>query len=101
MKRVINTCVKCVVPHAENDFRPYLLRSAGIVLVVLVIVGGALGATVYRLALEQSSFLASVLPAALVDLANEDSTKLAPGSLTDNPMLAKLRILKTQPMPAN
>jgi len=101
VKRVINTCVKCVVPHAENDFRPYLLRSAGIILVVLVIVGGALGATVYRLALERSSFLASVLPAVLVDLANEDRTKLALASLTVNPMLEEAAHLKAEHMAEN
>jgi hypothetical protein len=94
VKRLIHT----FVPHQENDFRPYLLRTAGIAIVSLVIVGAAIGTTAYRVTLSQSDFLASVLPGVLVNLANTDRGELALASLTTNPRLTEAARLKAEDM---
>ena len=88
------------VPHEDNDFRPYLLRAGGIALFVALIVGTALGSGAYRLTLRGSDYLASVLPAVLIDLANTDRTLNTLGALTVNPTLIAAAQLKANDMAA-
>lgn len=91
---------KYVVPHKENNFRPFLLRTGGMLLVLVFVVGAFVASNVYRGILVTNDFIASVLPAVLVDLANADRTAFALRSLSINPALEKAARLKAEDMAA-
>ena len=74
---------KYLVPHAENDYRPDLFRLSGAIFTLLLITGIFALSNIYREVLKNSDYMASVLPAVLVDLANTDraSSSLHPLAL--------------------
>src|SRR3989344_2341750 len=92
------TIKRYAVPHEENNFRPYLLRAAGIVVLLVLIIGAFFGSQIQRLALTASDFLASVLPSVLVDLANADRGANQLASLSINPLLEEVARLKVEDM---
>src|SRR3989344_8855318 len=92
------TIKRYAVPHEENDFRPYLLRAAGIAVLLVLIIGAFFGSQIQRLALTASDFLASVLPSVLVDLANADRGANQLASLSINPLLEEAARLKAEDM---
>src|SRR3989344_2638184 len=92
------TIKRYAVPHEENNFRPYLLRAAGIVVLLVLIIGAFFGSQIQRLALTASDFLASVLPSVLVDLANADRGANQLASLSINPLLEEAARLKAEDM---
>jgi len=89
---------KVLVPHKKNDFRPYLLRTLGIILMFAFIGGALFASQMYRLALRSSDYLASVLPSVLVDLANDDRQGEDLALLTPNPLLEEAARLKAEDM---
>lgn len=91
---------KYVVPHEENNFRPYFLRAAGVVVMLVLILGAFFGSQLHRLALTAGDFLASVLPGVLVDLANADRATNQLSSLSINPVLEEAARLKAEDMAA-
>jgi len=97
MKRVVK---KYIVPHKENNFRPHLLRATGISLTLVLIIGVFLTSNVHRLLLKSSDFIAAVLPAVLVDLANADRNNRQIAMLTRNPVLEEAARLKAEDMAA-
>lgn len=91
-----------LVPHEGNEYHPKLFRTAAVVTLVLAIVifeGAYLVDT--KLALNRTNFLASVLPAALLDLTNADRTANGVAPLQNDPELAKAAQLKANDMAAN
>jgi hypothetical protein len=91
-----------LVPHEGNGYHPKLFRTAAVVTLVLAIVifeGAYIIDT--KLALNRTSFLASVLPAALLDLTNADRTANGVAPLQNDPELAQAAQLKADDMAAN
>lgn len=97
---MISIMRKYVVPHEGNSYRPYLLRFAGVVLMLGLVVGSFFVSNVHRIALRASDFLASVLPGVLVDLANNDRQVFNLGSLTINEKLTEAARMKAEDMAA-
>ncbi len=97
MKRVIK---KYLVPHKGNDFRPHFLRMAGIIVLLALIIGAFFGSQVQRFAVSLNDYLANVLPAVLVDLANEGRSASALNTLTVSPALEEAARMKAEDMAA-
>jgi len=95
MKKVMK---KYIVPHEDNDFRPHLLRSAGLFVLITAIAVVFLASQAQRISLPASDYLASVLPAVLADLANHDRASNQLASLSVNPMLQEAARLKAEDM---
>ncbi|MEX2514784.1 MAG: CAP domain-containing protein [Candidatus Paceibacterota bacterium] len=86
-------------PHEGNDHRPYAYRAAGAIalgLVVLTIVSFTSLQSYYITHSER--FLSAVLPAVLVDLANEDRGKEGLNALEPNEKLKRAAQLKADHM---
>lgn len=90
------------IPHEGNNQQPQLLRVGG-VLVLLVILVCAFGFSISRgLFFNRGAhFTASVLPAVLVTLANEDRATEGLGELTVNPVLEDAARMKAEHMAQN
>ena len=88
------------IPHKGNDHKPQLLEEAGIVALVVIVVGMFLLSGVHTIVLQNSSrFLAAVLPNVLVDLTNDSRADEASlGPLTINPVLQVAAQLKANDM---
>jgi len=91
---------KYLIPHKENNFRPYLLRGMGVFLTLVFVLGAFFASNVYRIILTTNDFLAAILPAVLVDLANANRSSYDLPSLTINPLLEQAARLKAEDMAA-
>lgn len=88
-----------VVPHAGNNFRPKILTGTAVLAVLtlaLLIEGAYLFAT--KTPDGRTSLLATVLPAALIDLTNADRAEAGAGELTENALLTQAAQLKATDM---
>lgn len=90
------------IPHEGNGHQPHLLRVGG----VLVLTGILLLAFGFSLSRglffnQGSNFTASVLPAVLVTLANEDRAAEGLNQLTTNPVLEDAARMKAEHMAEN
>lgn len=87
------------IPHEGNNHRPHLLRAGG-VLVLTGILLLAFGFSLSRgLFFNQGShFTASVLPAVLVTLTNDDRSSAGLNQLTTNPVLEDAARMKAEHM---
>lgn len=90
-----------VLPHRGNAFKPHALR-AGMVIAVLGFIALVQLWYVFdtKVALTQSSLLASVLPSVLTSYTNEDRAALKLPELTPDPLLQKAAQLKAEDMAA-
>jgi len=90
------------IPHEGNNHRPHLLRAGG-VLVLTGILLVAFGFSLSRgLFFNQGSrFTASVLPAVLVTLTNDDRSSAGLNQLTTNPVLEDAARMKAEHMAEN
>ncbi len=90
------------IPHEGNNHRPHLLRAGG-VLVLTGILLLAFGFSLSRgLFFNQGSrFTASVLPAVLVALTNDDRSSAGLNQLTTNPVLEDAARMKAEHMAEN
>jgi hypothetical protein len=91
-----------VFPHKGNGYKPHLFSTAGVVVVLLFLVLIE-GAFLYDTKVVQRSgeFTASVLPAVLAGLTNDDRTANGLSTLTVDPELAAAAQLKANDMAAN
>jgi uncharacterized protein YkwD len=86
-------------PHEGNDHRPYAYRAAGAIalgLVVLTIVSFSSLQSYYIT--HSENFLAAVLPAVLVDLANDDRSNEGLSDLRPNEILKAAAQMKADHM---
>jgi len=90
------------LPHRDNAYKPGLLTGYGVTALILVafllFVGSQVGS---RLVLLSEEFLASVLPAVLVDLTNGNRAELGIGQLSVNPLLTVAAQEKANDMARN
>lgn len=93
-----NAMKKYLIPNKKNDFKPHLLRSSGISLLVVLALGLFAIGIFKNFLFTQTDFLSSVLPPVLVDLANADRTTNAEASLTVNPLLVEVAQEKANDM---
>lgn len=100
MKKLYRKIKKYVVPHLENDFKPILLRAGGVFFVIIFVAVTFFASSLYRSVLRKSDFLASILPAVLVDLANADRQSANLVKLAINPKLQEAARLKAKDMAA-
>ena len=96
--RFHKTIRKYLIPHRENNFRPHLLRSFGISALLVIILGVFVLSNFQRMYIAAGDFMANVLPAVLVDLANGDRSVNAEKSLHTNAKLEEAARLKAQDM---
>ncbi len=91
-----------LIPHEGNEHKPHIVREASILALTLVTVL-LFGFSVFQATLIRTSteFTAAVIPAVLVDLANEDRTDADLGSLTVNPTLEEAARMKAEHMAEN
>lgn len=88
-----------VVPHEGNRFRPGILSITAVLAVftlVLLVEGAYLFAT--KVEDGRTGLLATVLPAALIQLTNADRASIGVGEVTENPLLTNAAQLKANDM---
>jgi preprotein translocase subunit SecG len=90
MNKLLRRLKRYFIPHAGNNYKPgiFVTESVAAILFVLCIVEGAFFFQT-NVALRQSGFLASVLPAAVMDLTNGDRAKNEAAALTTDPLLTQ------------
>jgi len=86
-------------PHERNNYRPHFfgLASLAVIVVALIALEGAYF-TQIKVAFTNENFLASILPAVLADLTNQDRAANDAPALTENPVLDKAAALAAQDM---
>jgi len=89
------------IPHRGNYYKPAFFSTASVagVLMLLVLLEGAYIAST-RTDFFSTNFMASVLPGALVSLANDDREAAGVGELQDDPLLAQAAQDKADDMAA-
>ncbi|HEX7651140.1 MAG TPA: CAP domain-containing protein [Candidatus Paceibacterota bacterium] len=89
------------IPNRNNYYKPAFFSTASVacVLTVLVLLEGAYIAST-RTDFFRTNFMASVLPGALVSLANDDRAAAGVGALTDDPLLDQAAQNKADDMAA-
>lgn len=88
-----------LLPHEGNSYHPHLFRQTAVVALISVIVileGAYIVDT--QIAQNHEGFLASVLPAALLDLTNSDRAASGVAPLQNDPQLAQAAQLKANDM---
>ncbi len=98
MRKLLN---KYVIPNVENEHKPHLLRETGVLVLAYVIVLAFFGSLLQAQLIKSPQFSAEVLPAVLVDLANEDRIDNELNTLTINKTLVAAAQLKARDMAAN
>ncbi|MEK7606253.1 MAG: CAP domain-containing protein [Patescibacteria group bacterium] len=90
------------IPHEGNEHKPHALREASVLAIALVVVL-LFGFSVFQAVLVRTNneFLASVVPAVLVDLANDDREAEGLGTLSINPVLEEAARMKAEDMAKN
>lgn len=87
------------IPHEGNDHRPHSLRHKTILVLFLVIIIAQLGFLVQVfIVFDKTNFLASVLPAVLTSLTNDDRTDNNLPVLVENELLKKAAEAKAKDM---
>lgn len=91
-----------LIPHEGNDHKPHLVREASVLAISLVVVL-IFGFSIFQSILIRTSdeFMAAVIPAVLVDLANEDRANEGLSTLTVNPVLEAAARMKAEHMSEN
>lgn len=89
---------KYLVPHQDNDFRPHLLRTGGLLLILVFIFGALFASNIQRIILKTSDLIAAILPSVLIDLANADRGKADIAYLQTNPKLEEAARQKARDM---
>jgi len=97
MKRMLK---KYFIPHNENDHKPHFLRETSVFVVASAVVISMFVTLLHSAVFLGSGFLASILPAVLVDLANQDRSIQGLMSLTVNPILTEAAQKKANDMAA-
>jgi hypothetical protein len=98
---MIKTVKKYLVAHEGNNYKPHLLRERSITVLAcigLVLLCTSLGGSYV---LNKTDFGASVLPAVLVDLTNNQRLANGGKALTVNPTLEKAALMKAKDMAEN
>lgn len=86
------------IPHEENDYKPHLFREAGVAFLLAIILGVFALNIGGHLLLKYTNMEATVFPAVLADLANENRIQDNKQTLTINPILVQAAELKAQDM---
>ncbi|MCC2630231.1 MAG: hypothetical protein K0S38_40 [Candidatus Paceibacter sp.] len=94
MRRIVK---KYIIPHEGNNHTPHLLREAGVIGLVVVIVG-LFSLSAAQVMLLRTTNLAAVLSPVLVDLTNADRQAQNLTTLTISPLLTKAAQLKADDM---
>ncbi|MDP2629325.1 MAG: CAP domain-containing protein [Candidatus Harrisonbacteria bacterium] len=89
---------KYLIAHKENDHRPHLLRKGGALFLIYLSVLLFFGAYVQSRISHDANFLSAILPAVLVDLANENRQENSLSNLAINPLLEQAARLKAEDM---
>jgi len=89
-------------PHERNSHCPHLFSITSIAILATAIVVFAAGSLVQtKIVFLQTDFLASVLPATLVDLTNKDRVMMSLGDVTADPLLNKAAQAAAEDMAKN
>jgi uncharacterized protein YkwD len=97
MKRILH---KYILPNPMNDNKPHLLRETGVLVLTYAIVLLFFGSLLQSQLIQSPQFTAEVLPAVLIDLANDDREDNQLAYLTYNRTLETAAQLKAADMAA-
>lgn len=87
------------IPHADNGYKPHFFRLRSMLIVATIIaVFGAGGLILQKTIIEKSDYLAAVINATLVNLANADRQTNNLQYLAVNPVLERAAQLKAEDM---
>lgn len=99
MKRFSKWLKRYFIPHTGNEFKPHFLREESIFFFFILIIVVELGFLVQVFfVFDKTSFLASVLPAILTDITNEERAQNDAPALIQNDLLTKAAQLKAEDM---
>lgn len=87
-----------IVPHDGNDYKPHLLRRAGVLVVLIVSVGVFAFGFLQRTLLFSPEMLATIYPNIVATLSNENRKTFNLPELTYNPLLEEAARLKAEDM---
>lgn len=90
---------RAFIPHARNDFQPYVLRRVALTGMAVLVGISFAAANIHVLILQHSAWLAAnVIPAVVFDLTNESRMAEAHAPLRRNPVLDEAARLKAEDM---
>jgi hypothetical protein len=98
MKKLIKIFKHLFIPHVHNDYKPHFFREASITSILIVVVfllTLSIGSKLYIL---KTNMTAEVLPAVLVDLANQDRSSVGVPTLARSELLDTAARLKAEDM---
>lgn len=101
MNKLLKGLKKFFIPHIHNDYKPHLFREASIfslTLIAILLLTISAGSTLY---IKKTNMTATVLPAVLVDLANDTRVSNNEQILTRSPILDNAAKLKAEDMAQN
>jgi hypothetical protein len=101
VKKALNKLKHLFIPHANNDYKPHFFReiSIGVIsVVVLCLFAGSFTAHQY---IKNNNLTATVLPAVLVELTNNDRQINNKNALTRSSVLDQAAELKANDMASN
>jgi hypothetical protein len=78
------------LPHARNGHFPHLFSIASVAIIAIIIIACEVGSLVQvKLVFTRTNYLASILPATLVELTNQDRAVTGLASVTEDALLDK------------
>lgn len=95
MMRIVK---KYLIPNPDNEYKPHLLRKAGIAVIASIAVAIFAIGTFQSFVLQNTSYLSAVLPQVLVDLTNRNRANNQVALLTMNPVLQNIAQAKVNDM---
>ncbi len=102
MRKFIDWLKDHFIPHEGNEHEPHLLRTKGVVVVLLaLLVFEAMFFLANFVILPSLKFRANVLPAVLVDLTNDERERAGLETLSLNPTLQMAAQMKANDMAKN
>jgi uncharacterized protein YkwD len=102
MKKVMRRLKRLFIPHRGNKYRPEVLakQSIAVIAALLLLAEGAY-LVQSKIVLDNTGFLASVLPAALTELTNADRAAAGIEGLVADAKLARAAQAKAEDMASN
>ncbi|MEK7564059.1 MAG: CAP domain-containing protein [Patescibacteria group bacterium] len=99
MKKLSKWFKKYFIPHHHNDYKPHLLRyESTVALLLILVIVEILFLFQILFVFNKTNFLASVLPAVLTSLTNEQREENNLTPLVENTLLVKAAQMKAQDM---
>ena len=98
MEDIIKFFKHVFIPHEHNNYKPHILREASVVTIAVISIALLLTSLSTTSYINNNNLTATVLPAVLVDLANDVRSTNKESNLTRNPVLDEIAKQKAEDM---